>query len=67
MSQRAQWAQRHFATLVGEEAGTLHLENLLRHGSTSLPGNYQRQFPGLRSWQGVASLKFQLGSLVELH
>ncbi len=66
MSHRAQWAQRHFATLVGEEAGTLYLENLLRDGSTSLPGSYQRQFPGLLSWQGVASLKFQLGRLVEL-
>ena len=57
MCPESQRADRDFARLAGEEAGSLYYDFLLRAGFLSLPPTLRRLYSGLRGWSGVRSLK----------
>lgn len=63
MSPAAQHAQLDFVRLVAEEPSSLYFEQFLRDGFDAWPASYQRRFPGLQTWPGVAGLKQSLRRL----
>lgn len=60
MCPEAQQADRDFARLAGEEAGSLYYDEFLRAGFFSLPPSLRRRYPGLSDWSGVPSLKSRM-------
>jgi hypothetical protein len=67
MSSGAQEAHRHFASLVGEEGGSLYFEQFLRSGCDAWPEPLRRRYAGLSAWKGVAGLKHSLRTLAGVH
>ena len=65
-SRRVQRAHQDFARLASEEGLTLYASRLLIHGFDACPQSFQRRYPGLRDWQGVAELKATLSELASL-
>lgn len=65
MSRSAQQIQIDFARFVGEEAGSLYFDRLLKNGTHGWPNSFQRRYPALRAWQGVSHLKDRLRRLAE--
>ncbi|MHB0958776.1 MAG: aminotransferase class V-fold PLP-dependent enzyme [Pirellulaceae bacterium] len=57
MCPEAQRADRDFARLAGEEAGSLYYDLFLRAGFFSLSPSLRHRYPGLSDWSGVPSLK----------
>ena len=57
MCPEAQAADRDFARLAAEEAGSLYFDLFLRAGFYSLPPSLRSKYPGLSHWSGVSSLK----------
>ena len=66
-SRRVQRAHRDFARLASEEGLTLYASRLLTHGFDACPLSFQRRYPGLRDWQGVAELKSSLSELASFN
>jgi len=66
MCPEAQQADRDFARLAGEEAGSLYYDLFLRVGFFSLPPSLRRRYPGLADWSGVASLKTRIKTALAL-
>ena len=66
MTPSAQWALQDFVRVAGDEGCTLYFERFFKDGFVAWPASYQKQFPGLRSWGGVADLKKILTSYVGL-
>ncbi len=60
MCPEAQRADRDFAQLAGEEAGSLYYDDFLRSGFFSLPPPLRGRYPGLTDWSGVPSLKSRI-------
>ena len=60
MCPEAQQADRDFAQLAGEEAGSLYFDFFLQNGFYSLPPNLRNHYVGLSDWSGTASLKNRL-------
>ena len=60
MCPEAQRADRDFARLAGEEAGSLYYDHFLRSGFFSLPPSLRSRYPGLSDWSGVPSLKSRI-------
>ena len=54
---RAWHAQRDFLRLCAEEAGSAHIEALLRDGHDSWPDRLRARYPALADWRGVAGMK----------
>jgi selenocysteine lyase/cysteine desulfurase len=67
MSTGAQEAHRHFASLVGEEGGSLYFDQFLRSGTDAWPESLRRRYAGLAAWKGVAELKHSLRKLAGVH
>jgi hypothetical protein len=65
MVPRAQRSQRDFIRLCGDEGGSAHVEDFLRHGPDAWPDRLRRRYPGLADWRGVAGLKQALRDLTE--
>lgn len=63
MTPAAKDAQLDFVRLSAEEPSSLYFEEFLRGGYSAWPDSYQRRFPGLRTWHGVAALKQSLRQL----
>lgn len=63
MSPAAQHAQLDFVRLAAAEPSSLYFEQFLRDGFEAWAAAYQRRFPGLRTWPGVAGLKQSLRRL----
>jgi hypothetical protein len=61
---RAWHAQRDFLRLCAEEAGSAHLEVLLRDGHESWPDRLRARYPALADWRGVAGMKGAVRRLV---
>ncbi len=57
MSPAARDAQLDFVRLSAEEPSSLYFEQFLRDGFRTWPDSYQRRFPGLCTWSGIAGLK----------
>jgi len=66
MCPEAQRADRDFARLAGEEAGSLYYDDFLRSGFFSLPPSLRRRYPGLADWSGVAALKSRIKTALGL-
>ncbi len=66
MCPEAQQADRDFARLAGEEAGSLYYDIFLRAGSYSLPPSLRSRYPGLADWSGVSSLKSRINTALGL-
>ena len=64
MSPGAVNALTDFVRLTAEEPSGLYFEQFLQHGMDAWPERQSRRFPGLRYWQGIASLKQSLLHLV---
>lgn len=60
MCRQAQAADRDFARLAGEEAGSVYFEQFFKWGFTCLPRSMARRFPGLSSWSGIDGFKRDL-------
>ena len=60
MCGEAQRADRDFARLAGEEAGSLYYDLFLRAGFYSLSPTLRSRYPGLSDWSGVPSLKSRI-------
>lgn len=60
MSPSAQQTHLEFVRLAAEEPSSLYFEEFLRSGFCAVPDGYQRRFPGLSRWPGIAGLKRQL-------
>jgi hypothetical protein len=63
MAPAARDAQLDFVRLSAEEPSSLYFEEFLGDGYSAWPVPYQRRFPGLRTWHGVAGLKDSLRRL----
>ena len=57
MCPEAQQADRDFARLAGEEAGSLYYDQFLIGGFYSLPPSLRSRYSGLSDWSGVSALK----------
>jgi hypothetical protein len=66
MCPEAQQADRDFARLAGEEAGSLYYDLFLRAGFYSLPPSLRSRYPGLSDWSGVSSLKNRIKTALGL-
>jgi hypothetical protein len=66
MCPEAQQADRDFARLAGEEAGSLYYDLFLRAGFFSLPPSLRSRYPGLADWSGVPSLKSRIKTAIGL-
>ena len=66
MCPEAQRADRDFARLAGEEAGSPYYDHFLRAGFYSLPPSIRSRYSGLRDWSGVASLKNRIKTALGL-
>jgi hypothetical protein len=66
MCPEAQRADRDFARLAGEEAGSLYYDDFLRSGFFSLSPSLRSRYPGLADWSGVATLKNRIKIAVGL-
>lgn len=66
MCPEAQQADRDFARLAGEEAGSLYYDEFLRAGFFSLSPSLRSRYPGLVDWSGVASLKSRIKTALGL-
>jgi len=66
MCPEAQRADRDFARLAGEEAGSLYYDLFLRAGFFSLPPSLRSRYPGLADWSGVPSLKNRIKTALGL-
>jgi len=64
MSPSAQQTHHEFVRLAAEEPSSLYFEGFLRSGYSAWPDGYQRRFPGLSLWPGIAGLKRRLNRLV---
>ncbi len=64
MCLEAQRADRDFARLAGEEAGSLYYDDFLRSGFFSLPPSLRSRYPGLADWSGVAALKSRIKTAI---
>lgn len=58
-----QRAHRDFARLASEEGLTLYASRLLADDFDACPLSFQRRYPGLRDWRGVANLKSDVREL----
>ena len=66
MCPEAQAADRDFARLAGEEAGSLYYDLFLRGGFYSLPPALRSRYAGLADWSGVAALKSRIKTALGL-
>lgn len=66
MSLAAQRAHQDFARLAGEEGASIRFENLLWGGFEACPPAFERRYPGLIAWKGVAEFKNSLRRLTNL-
>ena len=66
MCPEAQAADRDFARLAGEEAGSLYYDLFLRGGFYSLPPTLRSRYAGLADWSGVAALKSRIKTALGL-
>ena len=66
MCPEAQRADRDFARLAGEEAGSLYYDLFLRAGFFSLPPSLRSRYPGLADWSGVPALKSRIKTALGL-
>ena len=64
MCRQAQTADRDFARLAGEEAGSMYFEQFLQWGFTCLPPSLARRYPGLSFWSGISGFKRDLTSVL---
>ena len=64
MTPAAKDAQLDFVRLSAEEPSSLYFEEFLRGGYSAWPDSYQKRFPGLHTWTGVAGLKHSLRRLI---
>ncbi len=60
ISPGAQQAHLEFVRLAAEEPSSLYFEEFLRSGFDAWPNDYQRRFPALSYWPGIAGLKRRL-------
>jgi histidinol-phosphate/aromatic aminotransferase/cobyric acid decarboxylase-like protein len=63
MSPSAQQTHLEFVRLAAEEPSSLYFEDFLRSGYSAWPDSYQRRFPDLSSWPGIAGLQTRLKQL----
>lgn len=63
MSRSAQQIQTDFARFVGEEAGSLYLDEFIKCGAQRWPIRLRRRFPALAAWQGLSRFKSDLRRL----
>jgi hypothetical protein len=66
MCPEAQAADRDFARLAGEEAGSLYYDLFLRGGFYSLPPTLRSRYAGLADWSGVSALKSRIKTALGL-
>ncbi|MBA3312943.1 MAG: aminotransferase class V-fold PLP-dependent enzyme [Planctomycetaceae bacterium] len=57
-------AYRDFVGLAGEEGLSLYAEEFLRYGEVALTADHRHQFPGLKTWPGIAGLRAGLADAV---
>lgn len=63
MSPSAQQTHLEFVRLAAEEPSSLYFEDFLRSGYSAWPDPYQRRFPDLSCWPGIAGLQTRLKQL----
>lgn len=66
MSPTAQRAQADFARYAGEVGAAISLDEFLQQGASATSPEFLDRYPGLASWQGVATLKHSLRRLAGL-
>ena len=66
MCPEAQAADRDFARLAGEEAGSLYYDLFLRGGFFGLPRSLRNRYPGLSDWCGVPTLKRRIQTALRM-
>jgi hypothetical protein len=66
MTPAAKDAQLDFVRLAAEEPSSLYIEQFLRDGFAVWPTEYQRRYPSLATWSGVAGLKRSLRRLANV-
>ena len=66
MCPEAQRADRDFARLAGEEAGSLYADHFISTGFFSLPPSLRCRYPGLVDWSGISSLKARIRAALGL-
>ena len=60
ISPKAQQTHLEFVRLAAEEPSSLYFEEFLHSGFSAWPNRYQRRFPALSRWPGIAGLKKKL-------
>ena len=63
ISPKAQQTHLEFVRLAAEEPSSLYFEEFLHSGFSAWPNRYQRRFPALSRWPGIAGLKKKLTRL----